>query len=144
VKRSCAPGSPNTIPWPYDDGSLGAVTIHKLDKTVKVYGGESLENMKKGIGHFSSTSAWDGNVGLAGHNRGAAAHFSFVKDLKAGDLITYETRYGTRTYEVCLKGQISETDFSSLSWTPYNMLTLITCVENAPGLRWCVQAREVL
>ena len=137
-------GTMNTVPWLYDDGSLGTLTIHKLNKTIKVYEGESLENMKKGIGHFSSTSAWDGNVGLAGHNRGAAAYFSFVKDLKTGDLITYTTRYGTRTYEVSLKERISETDFSSLRWTTANILTLITCVENVPELRWCVQAREIL
>ena len=133
----------NTLPWPYDDGTIGTLTIHKLNKTIKVYEGESLENMRKGIGHFVSTSAWDGNVGLAGHNRGAAAYFGFVKDLANGDRITYATRYGTRAYEVFAKERISETDFSPLYWTSENILTLITCVENVPGLRWCVQAREI-
>lgn len=56
----------NTSPWKYDDGSIGSLHIPKINKTLKVYEGESLENMKKGIGHFESTSAWDGNVGFAG------------------------------------------------------------------------------
>ena len=132
----------NTVPWHYEDGSIGTLYIKKLNKTIKVYEGESLENMTKGIGHFVSTSAWDGNVGLAGHNRGAAAYFGFVKDLSAGDTIAYTTRYGTRVYEVYHKERISENDFSSLRWTSDNILTLITCVENMPELRWAVQARE--
>jgi len=133
----------DTVPWPYEDGSIGTLHIPKLKKAIKVYEGEGLENMKKGVGHFSSTSAWDGNVGLAGHNRGAAAYFGFVKDLQIGDRLTFTTRYGTRAYEVFVKERISETDFSSLRWTTENTLTLITCVEGIRELRWCVQAREV-
>jgi sortase A len=136
-------GAMNTAPWLYEDGTLGTIKIHKLNKTIKVYEGESLDNMRKGIGHFSSTSSWDGNVGLAGHNRGASAYFSFVKDLTTGDQITYTTKYGTRTYEVFIKERINENDFSPLRWTSDNILTLITCVENVPSLRWYVAAREV-
>jgi LPXTG-site transpeptidase (sortase) family protein len=132
----------NTSPWYYDDGSIGSIYITKLNKTICIYEGESLENMQKGLGHFSSTSAWDGNVGLAGHNRGAAAYFSFVKDLETGDKITYKTRYGERTYRITSKEKISETDLSSLGWSGENKLTLITCVENTPELRWCVVCTE--
>jgi sortase A len=134
----------NTEPQYYADGSIGTLYIQKLNKTIKVYQGESLENMKKGIGHFEFTSAWDGNCGFAGHNRGAAAYFSFVKDLAVGDKITYTTPYGTRIYEVCRKEQISETDYSGLGWSAENLISLITCVENVPNLRWLVQAREVI
>ena len=136
-------GSMNTAPWFYEDGSIGSIYITKLNKTIKVYEGESLDNMKKGVGHFTSTSAWDGNVGLAGHNRGAAAYFGFVKDLAIGDTITFTTMYGTRTYKIYSKEQISETDFSSLEWSAENILTLITCVENNPPMRWCVRCVEV-
>ena len=121
----------------------GTLTISKLNKNIKVYEGESLENMKKGIGHFEMTSAWDGNVGFAGHNRGAAAYFSFVKDLVVGDKITYTTKYGTRTYEVYRKDKISETDYTGLSWSAENIISLITCVADEPAYRFIVQAREV-
>ena len=131
-----------TAPLYYDDGSIGTLHIQKLNKTIKVYEGESLENMKKGIGHFEFTSAWDGTVGFAGHNRGAAAYFSFVKDLAVGDTITYTTKYGTRTYTVYNKVKISETDYSGLGWSAENIISMITCVENEPAYRWLVQARQ--
>ena len=54
----------------YEDGSLGRLKIPSLGLSVKVYEDESLESLAKGAGHFKSTSCWDGNVGLAGHNRG--------------------------------------------------------------------------
>ncbi|MDR0818458.1 MAG: class D sortase [Oscillospiraceae bacterium] len=133
----------NTIPLYYDDGSIGTLYIEKINKTIKVYEGESLDNLAKGAGHFASTSAWDGNVGLAGHNRGGAAYFSFVKDLVDGDTLTYTTKYGTRTYVVYSKTRIDEYDNSALVWSAANELTLLTCVANVPELRYCVKARQL-
>jgi sortase A len=133
----------NTEPLYYGDGSIGTLYIPKLDKTIKVFEGESLENMKKGIGHFAGTSAWDGNCALAGHNRGAAAYFAFVKDLAIGDKLTYTTPRGTRTYEIHRKEKISETDFSGLARSSENILSLITCVENEAAYRWLVQAGQI-
>ena len=82
----------NTTPWLYEDGSIGTLYVERTKKTIKVYEGEDLANLKIGAGHFSSTSTWDGNVALAGHNRGGSAYFSFVKDLQNGDRLTYTTR----------------------------------------------------
>lgn len=127
----------------YSDGSLGVLKIPTLGLSVKVYEDESLESLAKGAGHFKSTSCWDGNVGLAGHNRGVANHFGEIHTLEEGDTITYTTLLGTRTYEVFYVGQIEETDFSRLGRTSENMITLVTCVRDVPELRWCVQAREV-
>ena len=134
----------NTMPWYYDDGSIGTLCIDSTGETVKVYEGEELANLAKGAGHFPSTSAWDGNVALAGHNRGSAAYFSFVKDLQDGDTLTYTTKYGTRAYEVISKTQISEWDNLPLSWSADNLLTLITCVSDVPELRYCAVAREII
>jgi sortase A len=133
----------NTSPWYYEDGSIGTLYVSRTGKTIKVYEGEDLANLKIGAGHFSSTSAWDGNVALAGHNRGSSAYFSFVKDLKTGDTLTYTTKYGVRTYKVTSKTQIDEWDNLPLSWSPDNILTLITCVADVPELRYCVVAKEV-
>ena len=127
----------------YTDGSLGTLKIPTLSLSVKVYEDESLESLVKGAGHFKSTSCWDGNVGLAGHNRGVANHFGQIHTLESGDKITYTTKLGTRTYEVFFVGQIVETDFSRLGRTSENIITLITCVRNVPEMRWCVQAREI-
>lgn len=127
----------------YSDGSLGTLKIPALDLKVKVYENESLESLAKGAGHFKSTSCWDGNVGLAGHNRGVSNHFGRIHTLKDGERITYTTKLGARTYEVFYVGQIKETDFSRLGRSSENMITLITCVRNVPEMRWCVQAREI-
>jgi sortase A len=133
----------NTEPKYYADGSIGTLYIQKLNKTVRVFEGESPENMKKGIGHFESTSAWDGNCVFAGHNRGASAYFSFVKDLAIGDKITYTTLYGTRDYEVCLSEKISETDYSALAWSSQNIISLITCAADEPAYRILVTAKQI-
>ncbi|MDR1321156.1 MAG: class D sortase [Gracilibacteraceae bacterium] len=131
-------------PMFYSDGSIGMIYVARTRETIKIYEGEDLANLQKGAGHFSSTSAWNGNVGLCGHNRGSWPYFSFVKDLQIGDRITYTTLYGTRTYEVYSKEQISETDYSKLGQTTNNVLTLITCVISAPELRWALQCREIV
>jgi sortase A len=131
----------NTAPWYYADSSIGTLYVARTGKTVKVYEGEALSNLAKGAGHFASTSAWDGNVALAGHNRGGSAYFSFVKDLQSGDTLVYTTQYGARTYVVYSKTQIDEWDNLPLSWSADNILTLITCVAGVPENRFCVIAR---
>lgn len=122
------------------DGSIGTLSIPKLSLNVKVYEGETLANMRKGVGHFTGTSAWDGNVSICGHNRGVTWHFGGLKTLDYGDRITYTTNLGTRTYRVSSIDRISSTDTSILNPTANNMLTLVTCVENRPSLRLCVKA----
>lgn len=132
----------NTEPLYYSDGSIGTIRIPALELEVRVYEGETEENMKKGIAHFSFTSAWDGNVGAAGHNRGSSAYLSGIWKLDEGDEIIYTTKYGKRVYAVCAIEKISDTDYSLLQWSERNRITLITCVENASGQRWAVQAVE--
>jgi len=124
------------------DGSIGTVTIPSLDINMKVWEGETNASMKKGMGHYSSTSAWDGNVGVCGHNRGAKYVIGDIKNLEKGDTITYTTIYGTRTYEVTTVRKISNTDWSYLQSTSDNRITITTCVAGDSSQRWMVQAVE--
>lgn len=94
-------------------------------------------------GHFEDTSIWDGNVALAGHNRGVNNHFGKIHTLELGDEITLTTKLGTRTYEVVSVAKVSETDRSGLAATTENMITLYTCVMNQREYRWCVKAVEI-
>ena len=110
---------------------------------LKMWEGETNTSMKKGLGHYSSTSAWDGNVGICGHNRGTKYAIGAIKDLEKGDTITYTTIYGTRTYAVTQVRIISNTDWSYLQGTPDNRLTLTTCLADHPESRVMVQAVEV-
>jgi sortase A len=125
-------------------GILGTLSIPAIGLSVTVYEGESLANLAKGVGHFSETSAWDGNVAIAGHNRGSANYFGQIHTLVTGDLIEYATALGTKQYKVVSVGRISETDMSGLEPASDNRITLITCVRNVPELRWQVVAVEVL
>jgi len=99
--------------------------------------------MRKGVGHFPSTSAWSGNIGLCGHNRGSSHNIGSIKNLEVGDAIRYETSLGTRTYSVSYVGIIDWTDWSYLNATSDNRITLITCLADQPTKRVCVQGIEV-
>ena len=124
------------------DGSIGTVKIPALGISMKVWEGETDASMAKGMAHYSSTTGWDGNVGLCGHNRGSAYSIGSIKNLEIGDTITYTTVYGTRTYAVSYVGTISSTDWSRLQATPDNRLTITTCLANQPSKRVVVQAVE--
>ena len=126
------------------DGSIGTLTIPSLGINMKVWEGETTESMAKGLGHYTSTAAWNGNVGICGHNRGAKYVIGNIKDMKAGDTITYTTLQGTRTYKVSFVGIISYTDWSYLQATSDNRITLTTCLADQPTKRVCVQALEIL
>ena len=124
----------------YSGGHLGTLKIPAIGLTVKVYQGTDSAALKKGAGHFTDTSIWDGNVAFAGHNRGVANHFGKIHTLEAGDTITLTTLLGTRTYAVTSVEKVSVTDSSGTAATTDNRVTLYTCVMNQPEYRWCVTA----
>lgn len=126
----------------YDGGHIGTLRIPAIDLTVKVYQGTDSAALKKGAGHFESTSFFTGNTALAGHNRGVANHFGKIHTLNVGNTVKLTTKLGTRTYEVYSVAKISKNDVSVLNDSSENIITLITCVMNQPDYRWCVQARE--
>lgn len=120
------------------------VEIPKISLIAPISEGTSQEVMLEFVGHFESTSKWNGNVGLAAHNRGYPInYFSKLKELKNGDKIIYKTQYGTKTYSIKTIKIIEDTDWSYLQKTKENKITLITCVENKPSQRLCVQGIEI-
>ena len=130
------------------DGSMGVLTIPKLDLSAPVYeteeGGE-MESMTKGVAHFAITSAWEGNIGLASHNvapAGAVAYFQDIHQLEKGDKLSYKTALGEREYRVTEIKEISEDDWTALNRSEENRLTLITCITGKPNMRLMVQAVE--
>lgn len=127
----------------YSGNYLGRVKIPSLGVNVKVYEGTDSSALSKGAGHFENTSIWDGNVCIAGHNRGTNCYFGDIHTLKSGDTITFTTKAGTRTYSVFSVSRVKETDTSMLNRTVENQITLLTCVKNQSAYRWCVQAAEV-
>ena len=123
-----------TAPRFFEDGSLGRLSIPRINLLNQaVFSGVGYNIIDHHIGHFPTTSAWDGNVGLAAHNGGRAGFFQRLPELHIGDEIIFETPHGTRTYVVVSSHVINETDFSLLGWSHENTITLVTC--NRGGLR---------
>ena len=126
----------------YSNGSLGTLKIPSIGLTVGVYEGTGSAPLLKGAGHSEGTSIWNGNIAIAGHNRGVRNDFGKIHTLKTGDTITLTTALGTRTYAVTSVSKVSVNDTSGLSASTDNQITLYTCVENQPAYRWCVRALE--
>lgn len=124
--------------------SIGKIMIPKIDLVAEIKEGTEKEIIDSYVGHFSETSLNVGNIGLAAHNRGEniKAYFSGLKNLQENDIVIYQTNEVTRTYLVKTITIIEETDFSYLEPTEDNRITLITCVQNAPNYRLCVQGVE--
>ena len=127
----------------YSGGHIGTLKIPSIGVSVKVYEGTDTNALAKGAGHFTDTSIWNGNVSIAGHNRGPHGIFGTIHTLSPGAEITLTTRLGTRTYTVERVEKISATDSSDTAPTGDNCLTLYTCVQNQSEYRWCIRAVEV-
>ncbi|MEE1531583.1 MAG: class D sortase [Clostridia bacterium] len=119
---------------------IGVIKIDKIGFSGLVYKGTSLDTLSKGVGHFDSSPYLNGNVCLAAHN--TSKYWAKLHTLKKGDKIIYTSFLGTKEYSVTDMLQISETDWTKLSNTTENMLTLLTCVKGKPTQRLCVQALE--
>ena len=126
-----------------DDSILGILTIEKINLEATVKEGSTEEVLSKYIGHMPETSKYDGNIGLAAHNRGNKySYFARINELEKGDKIIYKTKFYERTYVVTKKKVIYDTDWSYLQATKDNRITMITCIANKPNQRLCVQAVE--
>ena len=118
--------------------------IPKINLKANIEHGTTKEVMDKYIGHFETTMFWEGNIGLAAHNRGYPVnYFKRLKELQIGDEINYTTVFGTKTYKIVISTIIQDTDWSYLENTEDNRITLITCVENQPNYRRCIQGIEI-
>ena len=109
------------------------IEIPKIELTAQIAEGTTEEIMNAFVGHFEQTSQWNGNVGLAAHNRGYPVnYFERIKELQKGDSIIYYTSQGKRIYEVENVLIIQDIDWLYLEKTEENKITLITCVEDKP------------
>ena len=123
--------------------TIWQINIPKIELSADISNGTDKETLNKYVGHFIETPIKDGNIALAGHNRGYNVnYFSRLKELREGDEIIYIHNEINRIYEVTKNKIIKDTDIDVLENTEDNILTLITCVENEPNYRRCVQAEE--
>ena len=117
------------------------IEIPKINLIVNIEEGTTEDILNMYVGHFEETQKKDGNIGLAAHNRGYNVnYFNRLKELELGDEIIYTYDGISRTYIVNNLSIIEDTNWKVLENTIENQLTLITCVENRPSYRRCVQA----
>ncbi|MCI8308802.1 MAG: class D sortase [Clostridia bacterium] len=127
-----------------NENIIGILEIPKLNIKAPIKEGTSEKILREAVGHFSNSSFWNGNVGLASHNRGnlVAHYFEKINQLVIGDEIIYKTKFGERRYKVEEIKEIKSTDWSIITQTSDNIITLITCIKSKPNLRLCVKAVE--
>ena len=127
-----------------DNTNEWSLEIPVISLKANISEGTTKEVMDTYIGHFEESPRDSGNVCLAAHNRGYENnYFANLKKLKKGDEIIYRYKNVEKRYIVQKHEIIKDTDWTNLENTEENMLTLITCVENEPEFRRCVQAEEL-
>jgi len=118
--------------------------IPKIGLRGNIANGTSAGVLNQFIGHFDETPRDSGNVGLAAHNNGHAVnYFANIKNLEANDVIYYTSNGVKKTYVVVSKDIIDVYDWSKLSATGDERVTLITCIDGNTEIRLCVQAVRV-
>ena len=121
------------------------IQIDKIALKAPIQEGTSKEILDDYVGHFEESSKDLGNICLAAHNRGYKNnYFSRLKELQEGDEIKYIYKDIEKIYIVTKHEIIQNTDWSNLEPTEENTITLITCVENEPKYRRCIQGIEKL
>lgn len=136
--------SASALPKLTKGGAIAKLSIPTVGLSKYVYEGTTTANMNKGIAHFACTPGWGGVVALAGHNRGnGVAHFYRLKDVKLGDVVTYETTLGKRTYVVSGVDTVASTDVSGLLQDGTDKLVMYTCKMNQPEVKLKVTASLV-
>lgn len=115
---------------------LGSIRIASVKIDVKVFQGDTEQEFRQGAGHYTPSllPGQGGNILIAGHR---TSYFRSFEYLKIGDVVTFETTYGTFTYRIREFKIIKGNDVSVAKPTPQEQLTMYTCypftyVGNAP------------
>lgn len=116
------------------------VKIPNIQLVAPIKDGTEVETLNQYVGHFKCSGYILGNISLAAHNRGYPVnYFKDLKTLKIGDEIVYEFRDLKLSYKINQIKIIEDTDVEVVQNTKENKITLITCVENKPEKRMCIQ-----
>jgi sortase A len=140
VPTSAAPTTTTTLPAPAPlpipelDEAFASLSIPRIgmkgDNEGVILSGVSVEDLKKGVGHFRNTPlpGQKGNVALAGHRTTYGAPFGDLDKLQNGDPITFTNTFGEKfVYKVTAQTIVAPDDTTVLQTTDVPSLTLVTC-----------------
>ena len=120
------------------------IEIPKINLIAPISEGTDMETLNQFVGHFEETKKENGNVGLAAHNRGYPQnYFQDLKSLEINDEVFYKYNGIKKKYKIERNVIIKDTNWHYLENTKEDKITMITCVENKPELRRCLQATYV-
>lgn len=118
--------------------------IPKINVCANIKEGTDGEVINNYIGHFQETPVMNGNIGLIAASAGYKEnYFERLEELQEGDVIIYVLGENKKEYKVTKNIEIEETDWSHLSSSDNNIITLITGILEKPEYRRCVQAVEI-
>ncbi len=131
-------------PYPKLGEAFAKLEIPRLGTDLYVVEGDGSRQLRLGPGHVQGTAlpGGNGNCIIAGHRD---THFRVLKDIRSGDEIVLQTRWGEYHYRVQKMQVVSPRDTVPLRPTTDAELHLVTCypfyyVGSAPK-RFIVQAR---
>ena len=111
-------------------GTIGIISIPKIELNVALSEGVDVETLKYAVGHFTSTPmpGDKGNFCVAGHRSYSYnEYFNRLDELVIGDKITVTTLNGEFIYEVYESKVVSPEETSVLDNTASSEITLVTC-----------------
>lgn len=137
-------GEPDAKPWPWaDTRAVAVLEVPRLGLREIVLEGSSGRNLAFGPTLINTTGLeQSADRILSGHRD---THFSFLKELKTGDLLRLRTVTDTREYRVSWQEAVDSRVQQLVIDDSIDRLTLLTCypfdVPTAGGpLRWVVTA----
>jgi sortase A len=120
-------GQKEVKPWPWaDTWPVARLSAPDLGISRIVLAGASGSSLAFGPGHLfgSATPGAAGNIIISGHRD---THFSFLKDLKAGDHLQLQSNNKTESYQVSDIMIIDKTKVDVIPTDSNNKLLLVTC-----------------
>lgn len=100
--------------YPEYGTQYATIEIDKIDVNLPVYFGDTLDILKKGVGHSSGSyfPGEGGSIIYMGHN--SKKMFRRFSELQQGDTIKVTTTYGEYTYKIYDMQLIKETELDKL------------------------------
>lgn len=119
-------GPAETAPPPEPGSLIGRIEAPHLDLSAIVLAGIEPGLLRRAAGHVPGTSlpGDGGNVAVAGHRD---LHFGPLRDVAAGDEITFTTPSGVHRYRVTSTEVVDPQDTHILNDRGRDELTLVTC-----------------
>ncbi len=143
VPETVPPTAPPTIPPIAEGDPVARLEIPEIGLDVVVVAGVSVDDLKRGPGHYPGTPlpGQYGNAAIAGHRMTYDGPFQHVDDLEPGDQIVATTLAGRFVYEVTGTEIVEPDDVDVVATTNPDVaeLTLTSCHP-----KWSTRQRIVI